>query len=276
MKAMRASIVVSLCLLYVISWAVGVEPPQPKRRNRNQPTDQTFKHIPVEDGPQYLQEHTLYPTHIPHVGHIPSNSHYRSLVDCPPCWATKRNTVQLAIDSFWQGDLKTAFACACHQLSSNPDDGFAKAIIYSLTQVKHAPFALAGKFAPPTHPAPPIRKWEILGPINVGKLEHDADATFQQPSAYRNLNDAEFDPIEFILGTFSNRSVRSELATEGLVRWKTIKANEQGEVRSYYSQSSPAMIQVYLFVIFIQTGGSEISGCEVERSHSGCILHGCL
>ncbi len=227
---MRAHILISLCVLYVVCWALGVDPPQPKRRNRNQPVDPTSKHVPVVDQPPHNQEHTLYPTNIPHLGHIPTTSHYRSLADCPSCWATKRNTIQLAVDSFWQSDLKTAFACACQQLSSNPDDGFAQAIIYSLTQVKHAPFALAGKFAPPSRPAPPIRKWEVLGPINVGKLEHDADATFQQPSAAKASKISTFDPIEFVLGTYSNRSVRSELATDGLVRWKMIKTNEQGEV----------------------------------------------
>lgn len=229
-RLMRGNFLISLSLLYVVCWALGVDPPQPKRRNRNQPTDPTPKHVPVVDHALHNQEHTLYPTNIPHVGHIPTNSHYRSLADCPSCWATKRNTVQLAVDSFWQNDLKTAFACACHQLSSNPDDGFAQAIIYSLTQVKHAPFALVGKFAPPAHAAPPIRKWEVLGPINVGKLEHDADATFQQPNTAKFSQSSPFDPIEFVLGTYSNRSVRSELATDGLVRWKMIKTNEQGEV----------------------------------------------
>mgnify|MGYP000285707304 CR=1 FL=1 len=220
----RTALLLLLCILCIFYCSNAVEPPQPKRRNRNKPIEPPVKPI-LGELDEETQLNDLYPTSIPNMGRIPVTSHYRSLSDCPPCWATKRNTIQVAIDSYWQNDLSTAFACACNQLQSSPEDGYAQAIVYALTQGKHAPFSVANKVLPPTHVAPPIKRWEILGPMNVGKLEHDADPTFQQRKASDQL-----DPILLVLGMFYNTSVSSDLASGGKVKWAATKPNDQGAV----------------------------------------------
>lgn len=232
---MRSFVLLSSFILCVIYTVCGVEPPQPKRRNRNQPNEPAAKHTLEENfADPSIKAQTLYPTSIPNVGQIPSTSNYRSLNDCPSCWASKRNAIQVAIDSYWQNDLKTSFACACNQLSSNPEDGYAQAIIHALTQGKHAPFNVASRVSPPMREAPPIKRWEVLGPINVGKLEHDSDSTFHQPGINEQLAKGSFDPIQFLLGTHFNGSVSSDLCAGGRVKWAAVKANEQGDVRKFH------------------------------------------
>jgi len=235
---MRASLLILLSIVCALCSTTAVEPPQPKRRNRNKPSEPPVKPTTGSgEAPQDSAASDLYPTFIPNVGKIPVTSHYRSLSDCPPCWATKRNTIQVAIDSFWQNDLNTAFACACNQLQSNPEDGYAQAIVYALTQGKHAPFSVASKVLPPSHIAPPIKRWEILGPISVGKLEHDVDPTFQQRKASEQLKRGAFDPIQFVLGMFYNGSVSSDLASGGKVKWSAVKPNDHGEVSDFHSRA---------------------------------------
>lgn len=217
-------------ILLIACIEAAIEPPQPKRRNKNQPDEVPGgKHTTI-DQEVLSNPQIVLPTKTSNTGNIKVNSNHRSLSDCTTCWATKRNTLQLAVDSFWQNDLHTAFACACNQLLSNPNDGTAQAIIYALTQTKTAPFTVSGKVAPPSTVAPPIRRWEVLGPINVGKLEHDADATFQHAKLTSQRFLGMFDPVDYMLGAFYNESVHSELAAGGKVKWAVAKASDQGEV----------------------------------------------
>jgi hypothetical protein len=155
---------------------------------------------------------------------------FKDLTDCPVCPATKRSTLQYAVEAYWRNEILNAYACACTHLLSKPDDGYAASIIHSLTQGKLAPITLLSKFDGPKKVAPPVRKWDLLGPLPVGKLEHDLDATFIESQSNRG----ELDVGLYILGMPSNATVYSELATGGLVRWVPLSANENGEVTTLY------------------------------------------
>lgn len=160
----------------------------------------------------------------------PEFTYFKDLSDCPLCNASKRQTLQSAVESFWRNELFDAFACACTYLQTKPDDGHAVSIIQAITQGKPPFIALEAKLNPLQRPAPPLRKWEVLGPINVGKLEHDADSTFMKEHVFPSYSKDALDVGSYILGMPSNATALSELATGGAVKWSTFNGNEAGEV----------------------------------------------
>ncbi|KAJ1420687.1 hypothetical protein B484DRAFT_399786 [Ochromonadaceae sp. CCMP2298] len=151
----------------------------------------------------------------------------KSAADCPPC-LEKRNIIKHAVEAYWRNDLLTSYACACNHLLKKPGDGLAEAITYSITQSKHASIRVEGKVSAPSNDAPPLKKWEILGPINVGKLEIDADPTFLPHSGSPTFD--SLDVSVHVLSMRSNESVFSELAVGGRVGWAARSATENGEV----------------------------------------------
>jgi hypothetical protein len=216
-------------LLLVVGSLFAIEPPQPKRRRTTSAADDTeiswdgaaaTDDMPVRAG-------RLDPKADP--------LRFKDLSDCPACPATKRNSLQYAIEAYWRNEILNAYACACTHLQSKPDDGYAASIVHSLTQGKLAPITLLSKFEGPKKAAPPLRKWELLGPLPVGKLEHDMDATFIQQQS--NPNKEELDVGSYILGMPSNATVYSELATGGRVRWGPLSANDNGEVKRHFACS---------------------------------------
>lgn len=142
---------------------------------------------------------------------------------CPPCEGT--SLVRQAIDYYWRNDLNMAYACACNHLLNKRSDGFAQSIQYSLSQTKYFSVAnMQKKFDLPATEPPNLKTWEILGPINVGKLEVDADSTFF-PSPSDGL-----DVAQYILSMRSNESVFSELMIHGVTGWRNVQAKKTGEV----------------------------------------------
>lgn len=148
---------------------------------------------------------------------------------CPPC--PSNNKIKSAIESYWSNDIFGAYSCACNQLLTKKEDGYAQAIIYQLSQAKHQRLeqitALNKKVEPPSKDPTSIKSWEILGPINVGKLEMDADPSFSAVLRDR----ASFDPALYLLSMPFNTTVHSDLTAEGRVQWQTVHAKKPGDVR---------------------------------------------
>ena len=141
--------------------------------------------------------------------------------------------VRSAIDSMWANDYKEAYACACYHLSTKMNDGFAQSILHSLSLSKIAANILPRKYSAPTAPAGNIKGWEILGPINVGKLEVDADTTFQsfERNPERGTSKGTVSDVAlYILQMPSNATVYSDLMPAGTVSWQYIKVAKSGEV----------------------------------------------
>lgn len=182
---------------------------------------------------------------------------YRTLSDCPPCSASKRSVLQYAVESYWRNDIDEAYSCACAHLLSKPDDGHARSILHVYTDGKIPLIALDKKVEAPVRPAPPIRRWEVLGPINVGKLEHDSDSTFIGHHAFPSYSSDLLDVGLYVLGLPSNSSVLSELVQGGSVRWTSVNANEFGEVS--YASNLQAVGRTCLTVISVFSGAGKLS-----------------
>lgn len=146
---------------------------------------------------------------------------------CPACPST--NKVKFAIESIWSNDLLMAYACACNQLLTKAEDGFAQAILYQLSQAKYHRLDLitssTKKVEPPTKDPAGIKSWEILGPINVGKLEMDADPSFSAVP----FDSSVMDPASYLLSMPSTATVHSDLVAER-VHWQTVHAKKPGDV----------------------------------------------
>lgn len=220
--------IVTVTLLLCLT--IAVEPPQPKRK-RYEPSsssdnsaERNHYQETISDSVEELNRRTRQKE-------LKHNSlQFKNLSECPPCLVSKRMMLQYAIESFWRNDILNAYACACNHLLSKPEDGFAISIIYSLTQVKFAPISLASRMEPLSKVAPPIKKWEVLGPINVGKLEHDGDSTFVHNEVHPTYDFNALDVGSYILGMYPNATVFSDLASGGTVKWSTMLTNDNGEV----------------------------------------------
>lgn len=201
----------------------SIEPPQPKRKKAYSQDEKVSDRSEAANN----VKDRFFSNLETNLNKVKSNEfvQQKAFTDCPPCNATKRNALQYAMGAFWRNDFLASYACACSQLQHKPEDGFAQSIVYSLSQSRLSYLNIGTKPVPPLHPAPPMRRWELLGPINVGKLEHDADATFQSRES-NNANDVAL----HILSMLSNATVLSDIANGGTVKWTTTNANEQGEV----------------------------------------------
>ena len=47
------------------------------------------------------------------------------MLECPKCPEVK-GKIKLAMNSFWSGDLYTAYGCSCSYLVDKPNDGLAQ------------------------------------------------------------------------------------------------------------------------------------------------------
>lgn len=148
-----------------------------------------------------------------------------------------------ALVYFWRGDYNQALACACQQLKSSPSDEQSRSILASLY---HHPEAKRIRSLY-SIPAPSsmsknnnkkdnnnnnhilIKNWEILGPINVGKLELDADSTFP-------VHGLASDVAAYILSMPSNLTIHSELVTEGKTSWKKFTPANPGQLDISFHQ----------------------------------------
>jgi len=192
-----------------------------------------------------------------------------TMSSCPIC-PMKRNLIKHALYSYWNHDLWHAYACACRYLIMKPDDGFAESIIYSISQSKYNKINFSDrKVLPPKFHPSIIKSWEVIGPINVGKLEMDADPTFMGQGLVKPL-----DPCVHILSMPYNASVSSDLVEGGRVKWKEYPVNSNQVVETKFSVPWNELVQglgsmaAYEFqgwaraVTYIKTAGSYVFTCS--------------
>ena len=226
---------VGICWIVLVRQILSNEPPKPKRRkpNREARVRSEVKAYQLESYSAEDENSLVAFVGSMHgIDDISGKIETLSDANCPPC-SNQRNQLKLAIDSFWRNDLLNAYACACRYLAKKEGDGFAQSIVYTLTQSKSAVFRVAGKVEPPNTDLPVLKKWEVLGPVNVGKLEIDGDPTFATQAG----QSSGMDVGQYILSMPSNTTVLSELVARGQISFRSISAKESGEVRFH-----PALI----------------------------------
>jgi hypothetical protein len=137
------------------------------------------------------------------------------------------NQFKYALQNFWMQRLDVAYICASQALGAGVNDELLKALLVSLKQQKQYISEFNNALAIPqlSDPKPILRDWELLGPFPVGKMEIDADPTFQSP---KFLDFPDF--ASYILAMSSNAPRISELLTEGKVVWKKQQAGSNGQV----------------------------------------------
>lgn len=163
---------------------------------------------------------------------------------CSPCVGVDRKGVYLytALKHFWKQSYTLADDCLCHSFSSKQDDTLAKALSVSLQSTPN--YRKKGKVVqiPKGEMRTTVKNWEVLGPINVGKLELDGDPTFM---SFQSLSSK--DMASFILGMDDNQTISSELLSEAKATWKKYTAKANGQVRLFNIKSFPLSIKAYLY-----------------------------
>ena len=152
--------------------------------------------------------------------------------DCLPCPRSENDNVnELAIMYYWKAQeyssedfFTLAYGCACSGLKLKEDDKILQSIAYDIT--KNYITVINSDFSMPNSEFGPLRSWEILGPLPIGKLEVDGDPTFSTFSK----NDYDFANKSTeklllnvglnILSLPNNITVYSELIQSGKVTWR--------------------------------------------------------
>lgn len=201
---------------------------------------------------------------------------------CPLCsigkGASKATYYKVALQKFWQGSYEDSFACLCQYMAvarkSNSIEDLAKALMFTLRNVKDLsiPKSISSTISLPTADVKSILKhWEVLGPINVGKMELDGDTTFH---IHRGRFFDGLDPASYILSLSENQTVYSDLWTEGLISWKKFTSKANGHVDIHFNAAWNEVAQslsstaVYEFqgwaraVTYVKAAGSYIIECQ--------------
>lgn len=149
--------------------------------------------------------------------------------DCLPCPRGKTDNINdLAIMYYWKAQeyntedlFSLAYGCACNGLKLK-DDKILKAISYDIA--KNYLSITNSDMSMPNSDLGPLRNWEILGPLPVGKLEIDGDPTFSKHNSNYFMNKSmEKVPLNVglhILALPNNITVYSELMQTGKVTWR--------------------------------------------------------
>jgi hypothetical protein len=112
------------------------------------------------------------------------------------------------------------------------------------------------------------KSWDVLGPLPVGKMELDADPTFQ----FWDLKRHE-DIAAYILSLPDNYSVTSELMPEGKLTWKQFSGKQNGQVSSrkfliFICMRESMFIEViYIYILIIHDRLIFNSLCHGMNSH---------
>lgn len=240
-----------LCLWSRLNEASGIVPPKRKRpteleeeleeQSRGRTTQVDYNAKSQILGDSKSAENVIFQFSVPSSGGLedsfnilpPESNRFKSAADCPRCPNTAQSLGQSAIEELWKDNILAAYGCACQQLQKSPEDGFSQAIVYSLTQSKSATISVQGKINAPSSNPPSLKRWDILGPLPVGKLEVDGDPTFittGQDSVDGNRIGKQLDPALHVLTMRASHAVLSEHAVSGRVKWSKAVANENGEV----------------------------------------------
>ena len=99
---------------------------------------------------------------------------------CPICADSNPSTMmKRSLESFWNNNLHLSYACACTYLLRNGDNNILRSVISSIASSKFG-YIISKKTDPPSADPPSVlHTWDVLGPINIGKLEVDAGRKFE-------------------------------------------------------------------------------------------------
>jgi hypothetical protein len=215
-----------LLLYFVLAIVINGASPASKRYNQEvrKRSNNPKPEVPIELRPDEKQE--------VEVGINGATDEFETDIvteSCPTC-LVKTYLTRYSIHRFWNHDGETAYACACHALKANPNDDLAKALITSLRSARMINKETSN-VVPTKDPKQNIKSWEILGPINVGKLELDADPTFHSPILRQHQGDVG----SYLLSMDGNAAVYSDLVSEGHIQWQKASAKSSGQVLNTYS-----------------------------------------
>jgi hypothetical protein len=164
----------------------------------------------------------------------PLTSDFDVTSSCLPCIGVDRkgSYLQAALRFFWKKLYGNADNCLCHYFKTKQDDSLGKALSVSLQTTGGYRKATKPIQIPRDDFRPIIKNWEILGPINVGKLELDSDPTFL---GFENWKMSNKDPARYILSLDDNQTIYSELMPDAKVSWKKYSSKSNGQVDVYYN-----------------------------------------
>lgn len=148
-----------------------------------------------------------------------------SCLSCPGV-DRKGSFTATALKLFWQKDYMGAESCLCHFFKSKQDDNLGKALAVTLKSTPGFRSRIKSQTIPKSDMRSFIRTWDILGPINVGKLELDGDPTFSE------INRLAFhqDPVTYLLSLPDNHTVTTEIMSEAKASWKKYTTKPNGQV----------------------------------------------
>eukprot|EP01039_Chlorochromonas_danica_P000609 gene609-659_t len=156
----------------------------------------------------------------------------RDSLVCPPFCPHRNYLTEEALLHYWNGEMNLASACACHALKKNFQDQLARAILISL---RSSPMIekedLPGQSLPLLNPQRYTLSWEILGPINVGKLELDGDPTFDSMEFRGKFHG---DLGRYLLAMRKNVTVASDLVPHGEIHWQKATMQQNGQVDVHF------------------------------------------
>lgn len=161
-------------------------------------------------------------------------------IACPPC-AVRTFVLEHALAQYWRNDVSSAFACVCEILQSNPNDQMARALLVTLRSSRLIHKNTLSDIAGPTKNAKVVlSSWEVLGPMGVGKLELDGDATFTGISFHRQHRG---DVGSYILAMAANATVASDLVSNGHISWQPFVVKSSGQVELHFQVDWNDLVQ---------------------------------
>lgn len=165
----------------------------------------------------------------------------RDSLICPTFCPHRNYLTEEAVFHYWSGEMKLASACACHALKKNFQDQLARAILISL---RSSPMIekedLPDQTLPLLNPQRYALSWEILGPINVGKLELDGDPTFDSMEFRKKFHG---DLGRYLLAMRKNVTVGSDLVPQGEIHWQKATMQQNGQVDVHFPISWNDLVQ---------------------------------
>ena len=186
-------------------------------------------------------------------------------VECPICPHHKLEVSDVDIASlYWQESYQDAIGCICSfhslQYASRKDKARKKVLPgWMSTFLRDMTVTANNEHAIPTvlykylnqslkskakgEGQVKLSKWEVLGPLPIGKLELDGDPTFSMLD--RNTHDTSFDVAAHILGLKHSQGfpIYSEHVQSGLVSWQTIIPKQRTVEVTFPSVDWNSMVQ---------------------------------
>lgn len=154
---------------------------------------------------------------------------------CPSCIGVDRKGahLQTAIKHFWKKSFDLADDCLCHFVKSKQEDPVGKALSLSLDTAPNyfRKRSKGGITLSKSDFRSLVKTWDILGPINVGKLELDGDPTFVS----FNMAESKLKGIaEYIMAMDDNSTIYTDLTIDAKISWKKYNSKSNGQVIIFF------------------------------------------